>query len=164
MLRTLKGLVLAVMSALVVIGIALALVIEPSGSDELFASPWAPIAGVVVLGGVLFVVIDVIGYRAEPISPTASPEEAVTHATAALQNSTMLRLALADSVAIISVALAFLVTEDGLYVYLVGAVLSLALLGFHVFPWQRPLARVDAALEREGAASPLRAELGLPPT
>ena len=75
----------------------------------------------------------------------------------------VLRGALSESVAIASLALAFIVTEGPFVTYLGGAVVSLLLFALHAYPSERTISRTEASLERDGGTSYLRHRLGLPP-
>lgn len=154
MLNTLRVLVGAMMGALVFIGIALFFVLAPEEREP--GPPVVVLLGVVLLAVVLFVLIETLGYRV-PKDPNA-----VTSPATAFQAMTLLRAALGESVAIVSVALAFLVTSGGLIVYLLGAVLGLGLLAWHAFPWSRPIRRSSEALRRAGVTPDLESVLGLP--
>ena len=45
--------------------------------------------------------------------------------------------------------------------YAVGALVSLVLMGVHVWPWSRPVGRTADALERAGQPSYLREAFGI---
>jgi hypothetical protein len=76
------------------------------------------------------------------------------------QSSMVQRFALAESIAIVSVALCFVVPEGGYVLLLLGCATSLVLMAVHVFPWKRPVGKVADALERDGARSGLREVFG----
>ena len=78
----------------------------------------------------------------------------------AFQGSLMRRLALAESVAIIGLVLAF-VGGRTVLVYDLGAAVSVLLLALHVWPSMRTVDRVVEHLERDGAHTGLRELLGL---
>ena len=73
----------------------------------------------------------------------------------------MLRFALSEVIAIASLVAAFVV-EGGLGAYAVGALVSLALMAVHVWPWARPVTKVADALEASGRPSFLRETFGVP--
>lgn len=72
----------------------------------------------------------------------------------------MLRFALCELIAIASLVLAFAL-EGGILTYAIGAVVSLALMAVHVWPWSRPVTKVANALEAAGRTSHLREAFGL---
>lgn len=65
----------------------------------------------------------------------------------------ILRFALAESVAIVSIALTFAVTLTSVLIYLLGAAISLTLMAVHVWPSDRIIERVEQNLDREGGRS-----------
>lgn len=155
MLLTLRLLVGAMMGALVFFGVAVMLVLGPEGGlDD--PPPWI-LTGLLLLGGVLHVVIELYGYR------VSTAQQALPTTAQVFQAMTIIRAALAESVAIAALGLAFVVEQGGVLIYLLGAVLGLALLGWHAFPWKRPIRRTADALRVADVSNDLEAELGLPP-
>ena len=153
-MQTLRMLVGAVVAALFLMAVALSFVLG-------FTAPplWAVVL-LLVLGAVVHLALDRVGYRLEPISPTLPAEEARTAAVRAFQGSLMRRLALAESVAIIGLVVAF-VGGRTVLVYDLGAALSVLLLALHVWPSMRTVDRVVEQLDRDGARTGLRELLGL---
>lgn len=149
----------ALMSALVVIFLAIALVMGETGGGQ---PPVLALAAVLVLGGMQAAMVEVAGYRLPPLSRSTAPGEATT-ATALhrFRDAMVLRFALSEAVAIVSIAAAFVVDSGGLLVVGLGCAISLVLLAVHVWPWRRPVERSAAALEAEGARSGLREVFGL---
>ncbi|MEO7234443.1 MAG: hypothetical protein ABIW80_03615 [Lapillicoccus sp.] len=153
-MQTLRMLVGAVVAALFLMAVALSVVLG-FGAPEL----WSVVL-LLVLGGVVHLALDRIGYGLAPISPTLPADEARSAAVRAFQSSLMRRLALAESVAIIGLVLAF-VGGRTVLVYDLGAAVSVLLLGLHVWPSMRTVDRVVEQLERDGAHTGLRELLGL---
>lgn len=167
MLTTLRTLTTALMGSLFFIAVAMYFVFAPGtdpqpGEGLLDAPPtWVPVAQLAA-GVVLHLLIGAIGYRAPAISPGTPPETAGRTSAAALSSGTILRAAMAESVAIGSLALAFLLTEGSYVTYLGGAVVSLVLFALHAFPSERTISRTETSLERDGGTSYLRHQLGRP--
>ena len=162
-LTNLRIIAVLMMCAPVSIGAALVAVLAPEDTATSAPAAWVPLAQVGA-GIVLHLVISTTAYRAPALEPSLPEPEARRRSLEAYRTSTMLRLALAESLAIISVALAFVLVRGGLWVYVVGAAISLVLLGYHGWPSERTVERVRAQLERDQGRSYLREELGLPPT
>jgi hypothetical protein len=154
-LRMLAG---SMMGAVVLICFALWFVLGTA--DDAFAAPetWA-LAVVVAEGLAAFVVVTVVGYNTPAIAPGAER----TSYAGAFQASMMLRLAVGESTALIALALGFVVAEGGYLLVLVGAAISLVTMGLHGYPWEYPIERYRARLERDGGTSYLREDLGLAP-
>jgi hypothetical protein len=152
-MQTLRLLVGAVVGALLVMGVALTLVLG------LAPPPLWTVVLLLVLGTVLYVVLERFGYRVSPVPPSLPPEEARQVAMRAFQSTLMRRLVMAESVAIIGLALAFVVGRSA-FVFYVGASVSILLLAVHVWPSVRSVDRVVAELERDGAHTGLRELLG----
>jgi hypothetical protein len=151
------------MSALVVIGIALVFVVDGGGkgSDRQgnpvhLHAPAAWIYFVIVLIGLIAaVVVQFLGYRLPAISPNADPAEARRTGLQAYQQAMLLRFAISEVVAIISIALLFSSKSNTILPYVVGAVISLVLMGYHVWPSDALINRVQERLDRNGGHSDL---------
>ncbi len=152
-MQTLRMLVGAVVAALFLMAVALSLVLG-------FAAPplWTVVL-LLVLGVVAHLALDRIGYRVPAISPSLPAEEMRSAAVRAFQSSLMRRLAVAESVAIVGLLLAFAGGRTVL-VYDLGAAISVLLLALHVWPSLRTVDRVVGQLERDGADTGLRGMLG----
>ncbi|WP_134738252.1 hypothetical protein [Nocardioides sp. 503] len=167
MLISLRLTVGAMMTFLLFMALALYFVLAP-GSDPqpgegLLDAPQLWVVGALVAAGVaLHLLITLVGYRTPAIAPGTPPDVAGRTSAGALSAGTMLRAALSESVALASVALAFLVSEGSYVTYLVGAAVSLALFVLHAFPTARTVDRTQASLERAGGTSYLRERLRLP--
>lgn len=111
----------------------------------------------------IHLLLSAVGYRTPAIELGTPPDQAATRSAAAFSSTTILRMVLSESIAIVSVAAAFIVTRGEYVAYLTGALLALVLLAFHAFPRERTISKVQASLEREGAASYLCEKLGAPP-
>lgn len=161
MLLTLRTVVLSVTSTLFFFALALYFVLGTS--DTAFDLPplWL-LAAQVVAALAIHLLLSAVGYRTPALAPGTPPQQAATRSVAAFSSTTILRMVLAESVAIVSVAAAFVVTQGEYVAYLTGGVLALVLLAVHAFPTERTVARVQASLERDGATSHLREKLGLP--
>ncbi|WP_156971349.1 hypothetical protein [Knoellia sinensis] len=145
--RTLCG---ALMGALVFFGVALFFVL---GTD---ATPpvWVLLVQLGV-GVAIHLAVEAAGYRAEPLDPSMSDEDAASAGRVRWQSSMMLRFALIEVVAIGSLVAAFII-DGGVWTYAVGAVVSLALMVLHVWPGARSVNKTAEALEANGQASFLR--------
>jgi len=151
--RILSG---ALMGGLVFFGIALFFVLGTKDTPPV----WLPVAQLAAGVGV-HVLLESIGYRTRPLDPDLGDADAEQAARAAWQSSMMLRFALSEAIAIVSVVAAFVV-EGGILAYAVGALVSLALMAVHVWPWARPVGKVADALEAAGRRTDLREAFGVP--
>lgn len=158
--QTLRILTASLLGAPVIIGLVLAFV-GSSDSDEnwLTATPDPVFAGILLVAGVaLFALVPAIGYKLEPIAPGTGPEDARRVAQGRFQAATILRFAVAEAPVLIGIVLAFL---DGSYLlYVIGAVVGLALMFLHVWPSRKVVERSAELLEAKGVDSGLRAEFG----
>ncbi|HWI33963.1 MAG TPA: hypothetical protein VNS83_06600 [Lapillicoccus sp.] len=150
---TLRMLVGAVVGALFLMAVALMFVLG-------FGAPplWAVLL-LLLIGVAVYAVLQSFGYRVKPVSPSLPPEQARDAAMNAFRSTLMLRLTLAESVAIIGIALAFVAGRTVL-LYDLGAAISVLLLAVHVWPSLRTVDRVVAGLEADGARTGLREVLG----
>lgn len=151
--RTLSG---ALMAGLVVVGIALFFVL---GTDD--TPPLWLVVAQLGAGVGAHVLLEAVGYRTRPLDPDLDDAGAALAARAAWQTSMILRFALSEAIAIASLAAAF-VLEGGIMAYAVGAVVSLALMAVHVWPWARPVGKMADALEASGRRTGLREAFGVP--
>ena len=151
--RILSG---SLMAALVFFGVALFFVLGSEDTPPL----WVPVAQVAA-GVAVHVLLETIGYRVPPLDTDLSDADAQQAARARWQTSMMLRFALSEAIALLSLAAAF-VLDGGVWTYLGGAVVSLALMAVHVWPGARPVGKVADALEASGRRSHLREEFGVP--
>lgn len=157
-MRTSQMLAIAVMSTLVVLGVVVALSVPEA--DLTLPSAYV-IGGQVAAGVVVFVLCSTIGFRIEPITPGTDPERATREALQRQQSSMFLRLVLSELIALVSLALAFVLTEGQLMTYAIGALISLALMAFFVYPSARTIRRVEAGLDSAGAQSKLAEAFGV---
>ena len=111
-------------------------------------------AGVAALAGVL-----TLGYRVSAIPPTMSREEIDSRAPALFTAGLVLRSALCELPLLAAIGLAFVVADGGFLVALLGGVITLPLMLWHVVPSESQISRVTTGLERNGAAVPLHAVL-----
>ena len=134
------------------------------GDEALAGPPLGLLGAQLVAGVVVHLLSEAVGYRA-PAVPAGTPgEEAHRIAVAAYQSRTMLRIATAESIAVVSLAVAFVLGGAGAWPgYVTGAAVSAVLVGVHGWPWSRPVDRTEAALERDGVRVGLREAFGLPP-
>lgn len=157
-MRTSQMLAIAVMSMLVVLGVVVGLSVPEA--DLTLPSAYV-IGGQVAAGVVIFVLCSTVGFRAEPITPGTDPEQAMKEGLQRQQSSMFLRLVLSELVAIVSLALAFVLTEGQLMTYVIGALISLALMAFYVYPSARNIRRVEERLDSAGAQSRLADAFGV---
>lgn len=150
---------LSLMGALVIIPVAVWFVV---GSQEgaLDAPATVLLVGIPAAGVAVHVLLEAIGYRVRPIAPGTPEDDARAQAVTRWQASMMQRFALSEAIAIVSLALCFVVEQGGYVLLLLGCATSLALMAVHVFPWSRPVGKVAEALERDGARSGLREAFG----
>jgi hypothetical protein len=151
-MQTLRFLVGAVIGALFLMAVALMFVLG------LGAPPPASVLLLLLMGAGVYFLIERVGYRVTPLSPEDSPEQAREEGMRQFQSSLIRRLALAESVAIIGILLAFI--AGTVLVFDVGASVTVLLLLVHVWPSERTVDRVVSGLEREGARTGLREMLG----
>ena len=152
-MQTLRLLVGAVVGTIFLMAVAFSFVLG-------FAAP--PLWTVLVLllfGAGAYVVLERTGYRVAAVDPRLDPEQARAQAIKAFQSSLILRLVMAEAVAIVAIVLAFVAGRTVL-VYDVGAAVSVLLLAVHVWPSIRTVDRVVSGLERDGARTGLREMLG----
>lgn len=147
---------------LVVLGVISYVVLAPDLAD-LTAPPWWLLGGQLVAGLALHLLLDAVGYRTPAVRPGTPPEEAQRAGVAAYTSRTVVRLALCETVALVSLALVFAWGAEEWPGYVTGAAISVVLLVVHVWPWSRPVDRTRASLERDGARVPLREAFGLEP-
>lgn len=152
-------LALSLMGALVIIPVAVFFVV---GSEDgaLHAPATVLLVGIPVAGVVMHLLLETIGYRVQAIAPGTPEDAASSQAVARWQASMIQRFALSEAIAIVSLALCFVVEDGGYVLLLLGCATSLALMAVHVFPWSRPVGKVADALERDGARSGLREVFG----
>ena len=159
-LMSLRILVGALMASLVFITLALFFVLSGTdGAFEVTPVALAPVA----LGVVSHALATSVGYRVPAIAPGTPRARAEEVSRAAFQAATILRFALTEVVAIVSIAAAFVVGSGGFTVYVVGALVALGLVWWHCWPGERTFARVQPRLERDGGESYLREAYGQPP-
>ena len=147
----------SLMGALLIMGVAVFFVL----GDDLASPPVVIPLAQIAAGVVLHLLLETVGYRVAPLTLAMSADEAGTAARTRWQSGMVLRFALAESVAIVSLAGAFIVTEGAVLTYVGGALVSLVLMVLHVWPGSRPVGKVADALERDGRGSGLREAFGV---
>ncbi|MXG89391.1 hypothetical protein [Nocardioides flavescens] len=161
MLASLRVFVGALLAAPVFIVIAMGFVLAPT-DGALDATPLLAVP--LVAGLVAFGICEAVGYRAPAITPGTDPEQARAQSVAAYRAGTTTRFAFSEAVLFVCLALGFVVTSGGFLLVVLAAVVAMALVWFECWPRERPVARTQASLERNGAPSYLREALGLPGT
>jgi hypothetical protein len=157
--RTLVG---SMMGSLVIVAVVLYFaLVTPAHGLEL--PPLWLVGAQVAAGIVVHLVVESVGYRAGAIPPGTAEQEARTWAAAAFTTGSVLRFGLCESIALASVGAAFLVEPGGYAGYLTGAAISLLLMAVHAWPGEGPVGKTQTSLERDGARSYLREQLGLDP-
>ncbi|GAA1926235.1 hypothetical protein [Nocardioides hwasunensis] len=121
---------------------------------------WVPVAQLAA-GVAVHVLVETIGYRLTALDPSLDDDAATAQAMVRYQGAMIVRFALIESIAIASIALAFVLPEGGFLAFAGGAVVSLVLMGVHVWPWTRPVGRSADALEAGGRRSGVREAFGL---
>ena len=159
MLRQVQTLVGAVMASLVVTAVVLS-VAFPEG-DRFEPPPLWLVGAQVAAAVVVHLLVESIGYRVPPLH--VETDEATARSTSAqvFMSRTILRMGLCESIALASVAAAFLVDSGGYVGLLTGSAVSLVLVAGHAWPHAGPVDKTAASLERDGARSYLREQLGL---
>lgn len=140
----------ALVTAPLVILLAVSFVLPSDEGGFAPAWAWAGLAVAAVAAGGI---VSTVGFRTPAIAPGTTEEEARRASTAALTSTTILRCALTEAVAIVGLALAFVVPEGGLMLYVVAAVVSVVLSILLSWPSERIVDKVRASLEREGGTS-----------
>lgn len=151
-LQTLRFLVGAVIGALFLMAVALMFVLG------LGAPPLLSVVLVLMLGAGLYFLIETVGYRVKGVPGHLTGDAARQEGMRQFQSSLMRRLAMAESVAIVGILLAFL--GRTVLIYDVAASVSILLLMMHVWPSERTVDRVVSGVERDGATTGLREMLG----
>ena len=146
----------SLMGALVVIGVALSVVLPAPESFPLGALAVQVIAGVAA-----HLLLEAVGYRTPALSTALTDDDAAAQARTRWQSLMIMRFAIAEFIAIASVAAAFVLPDGGILTYLGGAVVSLVLMVVHVWPGARSVGKVAEALEAGGKPSGLREAFGL---
>ncbi|GAB3447830.1 hypothetical protein GCM10027517_32120 [Phycicoccus ginsengisoli] len=148
-LRALQTTVAAVLGGLVVLAVLFGGVVLGLHGYPPTWVPWLLGA----LAVVAHLLCTAVGYRVPAIAPATPAREAATAGRLAMQQSTFVRLALCEAVAVVGIVLGFVVTPQTGMTVVIGVVLSLALLLLHVWPGARVLGRVERALDRDGGRS-----------
>jgi hypothetical protein len=125
---------------------------EPTGTS---APPLWGVLVPVVVGACSLGLISVAGYRAPALAPGTPADEGVRTGLGVLRTGQMLRFALAEAPAVVSIAAAFVVDQGGYLVFVLGAAVSLVLSVLHVWPRDAQISRVQDRLESAGARAPL---------
>ena len=120
---------------------------------------WVFIAQI-ALAIVLYFAVEAVGYQTDAAKP-GDPDEVGNASFIAFQTTMVLRFALCESLTIVSIALAFVVTPTTFLTYALGGLLSVVLMWIHVMPHERSLGRIQSSLERDGSPSYLREAMGL---
>jgi phosphatidylglycerophosphate synthase len=154
-MQSLKVLVGGITGGIVFMGAALAFILRFT------APPLWTVALLLVLGLAAHTLIRTVGYRAKPIPPQTPTGEASTRSMGVFRSLMMMRMALAESVALIGIVLAFVTPQRSWLVFAVGAAVSLLLIALHVWPSRSSVDRVVASLEQDGARTGLHETLGL---
>lgn len=159
-LAALRGMVGTLLLGLVIV-LVVAVVYLPG---ELWALPplWVPVAQVGAAVA-LHAACNTVGYRLPALAPGTPPQEIRTLALQRNQTAVALRFGLCESLALASLAGAFILDEGGPVVVIVGIALTAVLLMWHAWPTRRVIDRSAASLERDGVASSLHEALGLTP-
>ena len=158
--RTVRTLAGALMGALLMILVVVTMVL--SSTDGAFDFNPVPLGIQVVAGLGAHFLLEQIGYRVPALDLSDSaPSDATSsgRARTSWQSAMLLRFAVCESIAILSIAAAFIL-EGGFFILLGGVVVSLALMAVHVWPQRRSVDRVATALEAGGARSGLRETFG----
>lgn len=150
-MRILAG---AFMASVVLMTVAVLLVVRGAADIGDDGTPWLAVLGLLGWALVAHLLAETVSYRVSG-GPGADPVEQ-------FRAGTVLRLALAQSVAVVGVALAFVVPGRADVVVLFAGAAALLLLALDAFPGSRQVRRTETALRAAGAATDLRQRLGAP--
>ncbi|MFT4189469.1 MAG: hypothetical protein QM621_12915 [Aeromicrobium sp.] len=139
----------AVAPVLVLVAVAFA---APPATESLPLWLTAAIIATVLASGVL---AELIGYQIEPLASLDQTQVGL----ARLQQAAVLRFALVEATIIIAMVLAF-VLPYGWWPALVGVVVGLPTLAFHVWPSRRMVGKTADRLESRGMPSGVREAFG----
>lgn len=156
--RTAQMMALAFMTMVVGLGVIVALSIPDA--DLKLPSAYV-IGGQVAAGVIIAVLCSAVGFRAAPVTPGTAPEKATSEGLQKHQTSMILRLVLSEVVALVSLALAFVLTEGQLMTYVIGGAISLVLMAYFAYPSARNIRKVEASLDSAGAPSRLAEAFGV---
>jgi hypothetical protein len=156
----LRLLCVALMASLMIVLVAVTAILLQRSAARPPIWPFAVVAAVLVLEKVL---ISRLGYRFEPIAPGTDEESAKVSSIKQIQRSTIIKFALAEAVALVAIALAFVVNDGGVYVSAAGVVAAEIVIFANLWPREPLIARIQSALERDGGLSYLREALDAPP-
>lgn len=156
--RTAQMMALTFMTMVVGLGVIVALSVPDA--DLQLPSAYV-IGGQVAAGAVIALLCSTIGFRAAPITPGTPDEKATTEGLQKHQTTMFLRLVLSEVVALVSLALAFVLTEGQLMTYVIGGAVSLVLMAFFAYPSARNVRKVEASLDSAGARSRLAEAFGV---
>jgi hypothetical protein len=117
---------------------------------------WVPfgLAGLAVLS---YVACSVIGFPVPRQSGDPAKDAVTTFLT-----GTFLRLALAEGVAFVALALCFVLPDPSAWPYYIGGVLALVLMAAQAWPGDRAIARTQRKLDQNGVRVDLGTALGGP--
>lgn len=149
--RQFRALALALVTAPVVVLLAVSFAITPADEDLPPAVAAVAVAAVVV-GWVL---AQVLGYRVAPLAPGEDRATAV----ARFRETMILRFVLTEAPIILGLAAAF-VLPYGVWTYVAVVVVGLPSMVFHVWPSRRVVDKVATRLEADGVPSGLREAFG----
>jgi len=156
-LQILRIIAAAFMIVPIFIGLALAFVFVPHGGSGAFGPK---LLVPVILGAAAFLFQVTFGFRAPAIAVGAPRRSYLPD----FQSRMFIRLALAEVVLFVSLALAFVWSDTGFVMYAVGAAVTEILLIVNGWPSQRVIEKFRRNLERDGGQSYLSEDLGLPTT
>lgn len=158
-LQPLQLIVFSFLTTIPALGVVMVIV---AGLEE-YPSP--VVAGALfVLNLLAFALAELIGYRTPALDPATSPEAARASGLLALQSTTMLRLAITEAPAILSVAATFVILPTTAWTYIVSGFWALLSVAWHGWPSRRVLRKLEASLDRNGARSQLSELTGGPAT
>jgi hypothetical protein len=158
-IKPLRVTVGALVSSLVVFGVVV-YGIDKSGS---YPPSWVffTLGGLAVCSHLLS---QRLGFNLKPIPTGTPPAEAMAMAAVAFRSSTYLRFFFSQPVALVALSLSFAVLPASWMTYLIGAVLTLVLIGVNVWPSPAIISKAQQRLDRDGGRSFLRDALfGLAP-
>ena len=157
-LRSLRLMSGAIISAVVVLAVVVC--VTPG-----FETPpaWMYAVGP-VLAAVGFGLATLLGYRVTAAEPGLDPQQQALRSQTDFRIGHMLRIALTEAPAILTLVLCYVAQPPTALPYLVGLPFFLASLWWHVWPSDALISRVAQRIERSGAPSYLREGLQRPAT
>jgi hypothetical protein len=150
-----RRLTLALAGGVVLIAVALGLAVSDDSARPGQTLPIWPYVVIVAFAALIALVVQLYGYRVPTLPAGLPAEEARERGLQAFTQSMVIRFALCESVALVSIALTFVASPRSVQTYYLGGAAALILMAYHVWPGQQVVGRVQQGLDREGGHSDL---------